>query len=157
MFEFNATFLIAMFSFVVFIIVMNAIFYNPILNIIRSREDYINSNYDISKEFQNKANEYCNTRTSEIDKKQEECRKQIKQALDVAHENSNKELQQARENTKQVLLSRREELTNQENEVKEVVKTQVVKDLASDIVSKILGQDSKVEEFDRNKIDRILG
>ena len=38
MMEFNATFLIAMLSFVVFIMIMNAIFYNPILSIIRKRE-----------------------------------------------------------------------------------------------------------------------
>ena len=45
MVEFNATFLIAMLSFVVFIMIMNAIFYNPILDIMRKREEYINSNY----------------------------------------------------------------------------------------------------------------
>ena len=55
MIEFNATFLIAMLSFVVFILIMNAIFYQPILNIIRKRDDYIDSNYADSKELLEKA------------------------------------------------------------------------------------------------------
>ena len=46
MFEFNATLIVAMISFVVFMFIMNAIFYRPILNIIKKRDDYINSNYE---------------------------------------------------------------------------------------------------------------
>ena len=48
MIEFNATFIIAMLSFVIFILIMNAVFYQPVLNIIRKREDYIQSNYEDS-------------------------------------------------------------------------------------------------------------
>ena len=44
MFEFNATFLVAMISFVVFIIIMNAILYKPILSIIEERQAYIDKN-----------------------------------------------------------------------------------------------------------------
>ena len=49
MFEFNATLIVAMFSFVVFMFIMNAIFYRPILNIIRKRENYVNDNYEAAK------------------------------------------------------------------------------------------------------------
>ena len=45
MLEFNATFIVAIISFAVFIVIMNAIFYRPILEIIKKRDDYINSNY----------------------------------------------------------------------------------------------------------------
>ena len=55
MIEFNATFLVAMLSFVVFIMIMNAIFYRPILNIMRKRDEYINSNYDEAKELSEQA------------------------------------------------------------------------------------------------------
>lgn len=44
MLEFNATFLISILSFVIFIFIMNSIFYKPILSIIRKRNEYINSN-----------------------------------------------------------------------------------------------------------------
>jgi predicted PurR-regulated permease PerM len=57
MIEFNATFLVAMFSFVLFILIMNAIFYRPILNIIRKREDYIASNTESVQKFEQKAEE----------------------------------------------------------------------------------------------------
>ena len=45
MLEFNATFIVAMLSFIVFITIMNAIFYKPILSVIEKRKDFIDSNY----------------------------------------------------------------------------------------------------------------
>ena len=66
MIEFNATFLIAMLSFVVFILIMNAIFYQPVLNIIRKRDDYINSNYADSKEILEEAKLLENERKNKI-------------------------------------------------------------------------------------------
>ena len=51
MIEFNATFIVSMISFVVFIFIMNMIFYKPILTIIRKRENYIKDNYDIANDY----------------------------------------------------------------------------------------------------------
>ena len=77
MMEFNATFLIAMLSFVVFIMIMNAIFYNPIC-IIRKREDYINSNYEDAKRFENSAQEFNTTRAAKLEQVQEKEEKREK-------------------------------------------------------------------------------
>lgn len=49
MLEFNATFLVSMISFIVFIIIMNAIFYKPILGVIEEREKFINDHYNDAK------------------------------------------------------------------------------------------------------------
>ena len=57
MIEFNATLIVAILSFVVFMVIMNAIFYRPILNIIRKREDYIDTNYKDEKDITKKAKE----------------------------------------------------------------------------------------------------
>ena len=45
MLEFNATFFIAMFSFVVFMIIMNAILYKPLERIVKERQDLIDKNH----------------------------------------------------------------------------------------------------------------
>ena len=55
MLEFNATFIIAMISFVVFIFIMNTIFYKPILNIIEERKKLIDSYYNDAKNFKAEA------------------------------------------------------------------------------------------------------
>ena len=46
MLEFNATFLVAMISFIVFMVIMNSILYKPLARIAKERESIINSNYD---------------------------------------------------------------------------------------------------------------
>ena len=45
MLEFNATFFVAMFSFIIFMIMMNAILYKPITRIEEERENLISKNY----------------------------------------------------------------------------------------------------------------
>ena len=55
MLEFNATFLVSMISFIVFIIIMNAIFYKPILGVIEERENFINDHYNDAKNSKDKA------------------------------------------------------------------------------------------------------
>ena len=47
--ELNATFLIAAISFIVFVIIMNFIFYKPIEKIVREREKFIDENFDEAK------------------------------------------------------------------------------------------------------------
>ena len=47
--EFNATFLIATISFIVFVIIMNFIFYKPIEKIVNERENFVDDNYTEAK------------------------------------------------------------------------------------------------------------
>lgn len=55
MLQFNATFIVAIISFVVFIMIMNAIFYKPVLKIIEEREKFIRDNYDEANATKEKA------------------------------------------------------------------------------------------------------
>ena len=146
MLEFNATFLIAMFSFVVFIMIMNAIFYRPILEIIRKRESYINSNYEDSKRFKADAEEYNTTRASKLEQTQEKCRHEFRTAINEAQEAATKELQTAREHTKQEIQARKEQLYIKEDELNKTIEQEIVKDLAVSITEKILGSKVKITD-----------
>ena len=148
MLEFNATFLIAMFSFVVFIMIMNAIFYNPILGIIRKREDYINSNYENSKRFRADAEEFNTTRSAKLEQTQEKCRHEFKSIINSAQDEASKKVQSAREHTKQEIQTQKEQLLTQGNELKNVIKETVVKDLASSIAAKFLGSKTEIKTTD---------
>ena len=44
MFEFNATLIVAAISFVVFVLIMNKILYQPINNIVSRRQEYLDEN-----------------------------------------------------------------------------------------------------------------
>ena len=47
--EFDATFIIATISFIVFVLIMNRIFYAPILKIMQERQNLVEENYSSAK------------------------------------------------------------------------------------------------------------
>ncbi len=144
MVEFNATFLIAMLSFVVFIMIMNTIFYKPVLNIMRKREEYIKSNYENAKQNSEQAQAFDTERTEKLRETHENCRHNIRDIVDKAQRLAHKKTHDIKERVKTELQSQKENLTNQGLELENTVKSTVVKDLASSITSKLLGQDIEV-------------
>ena len=108
MIEFNGTFLVAMLSFVVFILIMNAIFYNPI--------------YEDAKRLKNEAEEFNTTRSAKLEQTQDKCRHELKNAIDKAQSNSVDKIKAAKENTKQIIQAKKEQLLLEETELKNNIK-----------------------------------
>lgn len=113
MIEFNATFLVAMISFVVFMFIMNAIFYQPILNIIKKREQYVSSNYQEAKNINLQAEECKNEHDTKLINAKEQSRHQISISVDIAKKEAFDKTQEAKENAKNEILSKKEELLHQ--------------------------------------------
>lgn len=156
MIEFNATFLVAMLSFVVFIIIMNAIFYNPILNIMKKREDYINSNYCEAKNCSEKASQLRNEHDSTIQETKAKCRMDIKNTIEKVQNEANEKTHSARERSKSEIQSKKEVLLKDEQNLKNTVKSTVVKELASTIASKLLGENSTVSDVNYDIVNKVM-
>ncbi len=146
MIEFNATFLVAMLSFVIFIMIMNAIFYRPVLNIMRKREEYINSNYDEAKNNTEEAQKLDSQRADKIQATQNQCRTDIKNIVEEAQNVASKNAQDARAKVKDEIQSRKDSLTRESEALEGALKSGVVTDLASSITSKLLGKDLAVNK-----------
>ncbi len=137
MLEFNATFFIAMLSFVVFIFIMNTIFYKPILNIIQKREEYILSNMDSAKEFEQKAKDNTENYKNNLDIAKEQGSKEIAKTLDNIQKASFAQIQQTKEFAKDDLNNKKENLNKEAIILKENLTKNVESELSSIIVSKI--------------------
>ena len=146
MIEFNATFLVAMLSFVVFIMIMNAIFYRPVLNIMRKRESYINSNYNDAKNNTEEAQKLDSQRADKIQATQNQCRTNIKNIVEEAQNIASKNTQEARAKVKDEIQSRKDSLTRESEALECALKSGLVADLASSITSKLLGKDLAVNK-----------
>lgn len=146
MIEFNATFLVAMLSFVVFIMIMNAIFYRPILNIMRIRDEYINSNYDEAKELSEQAEKLDIKKSETIQQTQNECRTEIKNVVENAQELASKNVQDARTEVKNEIQLKKDSLVRESEALEGVLKSSVVTDLASSITSKFMSKDLAVNK-----------
>ncbi len=138
MIEFNATFIIAMLSFVVFIMIMNAIFYQPVLNIIRKREEYINSNYEESTKNDKTAKDLDESRNTQINATQAKCRKDFYTAVNKLQENSAGKIKEAKENNKTIIQTEKDRLLKEEMELQQKLQGSVVEDLANSITEKLL-------------------
>lgn len=146
MIEFNATFLVAMLSFVVFIMIMNAIFYRPILNIMRKRDEYINSNYDKAKELSEQAEKLDIKKAETIQQTQNECRTEIKNVVENAQGLASKNVQDARTEVKNEIQFKKDSLVRESEALEGVLKSSVVTDLASSITSKFMSKDLAVNK-----------
>ena len=134
MFEFNATLIVAMFSFVVFMFIMNAIFYRPILNINRKRENYVNGNYEAAKTFETKAEEYNTECQTKLHNAKEQEREAISIKIDNAQKKSFKTTQEANEKAKIEITSNKELIEKNKNELIDNINSNIINNLASDIV-----------------------
>ncbi len=139
MIEFNATLIVAILSFVVFMFIMNAIFYHPILNIIRKREDYIDTNYKDAKDITKKAQEITDEYNEKLSSAKDEARHNTALRIDEIQKEEFAKVQQAKENSKLEIQSGKEKIEAATIELKEKVSTEVVADIAQDITAKILG------------------
>ena len=139
MIEFNATFIVAMLSFAVFILIMNAIFYNPILNMIRTREEYINSNYEDSKKLEASAEEFKQTHAQKIKETQDKCRQEFKEHINEVQTIATSEIRNARENSKMEIQNRKDKLYEKESVLNKELKDSVAKNLAQEITKKLTG------------------
>lgn len=146
MIEFNATFLVAMLSFVVFIMIMNAIFYRPILNIMRKRDEYINSNYDEAKELSEQAEKLDIKKAETVQQTQNECRTEIKNVVENAQGLASKNVQDARTEVKNEIQLKKDSLVRESEALEGVLKSSVVTDLASSITSKFMSKDLAVNK-----------
>ena len=136
--EFNATFLVSIVSFVLFTLLMNKIFYVPVSNIIREREELIKNTLDEANSMQKQAdglNEEC---ASKLNSASSESRKIISDNVDAANKEASSVIAEARKNYSDIVSANKGELEKQSMAVREELKSKV-DSLAEDIVARVLG------------------
>lgn len=155
MFEFNATFLIAMVSFVLFIIIMNKILYKPILSIVNEREAYIDGNNKAALDSKSKIKNILDDKEKRLNDAALKSKQLIAERVQTENENSAKLAEEAKAKSLSDINSAKENLKNEANKTKEILKTNVV-DLAESISSKILGETIAIDTINDELINREL-
>lgn len=64
--EFNATFLVSAISFILFVFIMNAILYKPVIKIMEEREAFLKANFDEAEDARMSAKELADKKQSEL-------------------------------------------------------------------------------------------
>ncbi len=145
MLEFNATFFVAMLSFIIFMMIMNSILYKPLARIQKERAEII--------EKENIATKLTEEKTENLKQQQQA---NIEKSRIIAKDNFNKKVSEYKEKKETILSTARDlakkdlaianaELEGDEREAKLLLKAQL-NDLASAVASKVLGYETKVED-----------
>lgn len=143
MLEFNATFFIAMFSFVVFMIIMNAILYKPLERIVKERQDLIDKNHQKAQTAKEKYDVLKQWQESTMMKARKEASKTYQKILNEYKTQKETMLEFNKNLSKKEIEVASAELDGQVIEARYELKPEV-KTLANIISSKVLGYETNI-------------
>ena len=153
--EFNGTFFVTIISFLVFVFLMNKILYAPILSIMEARKSYINDNYNTAKENDAESEVLVAKKEEKIQQAKSDARQIYIETVDEYKAQKSDIVTEAQKNAAEELAKSAINLENITNETKEGLKHSMT-DLANDIVEKVIGYRSEIQDFDNRTVDEIL-
>ena len=155
MLEFNATFFVAMFSFIIFMLMMNSILYKPLSKIVEQREGIINGNYSDAELTNQKIEDLATQHKENIEETRALAKEQFNQKIGNYKAQKDAILENAKSLAKKDLAIAQTELAGEEKSAKIVLESKVL-DLASQIASKLLSEDVKITETNMSKGEKLL-
>ena len=153
--EFNATFLATIVSFIIFVFLMNKILYAPILNIMEKRKNFIDDNYKIVEQNDEKIQKLNQKKEDKLIEARNEAKEAYNETINEFKTQKTEIITLAQNSAKEELEKSRIELENLSSETKENLKNSIT-DLANDIVEKIIGYRSEIQGYDNKTVDEIL-
>lgn len=151
MLEFNATFFVAMFSFIIFMLMMNSILYKPLSKIVEQREGIINGNYSDAEVTNQKIDDLATQHKENIEETKTLAKEQFNQKIGNYKAQKDAIIEGAKSLAKKDLAIAQAELAGEEKSAKIVLESKVL-GLASQIASKLLAEDVKITEVKGEKL-----
>ena len=153
--DFNGTFLATIITFIVFVFVMNKILYEPILGIMEKRKNFIASNYKEAQDNKDKSEQLADERNEKLAVARDEARVKYSETIDGFKAERTEKIGAAQAEMQEEISRSEEELKHISDEVKDALKGSMTS-LASDIVEKVIGYRSEVQEFDNDVVSSVL-
>ena len=153
--DFNGTFIATIITFVLFVFVMNKILYAPILNIMKEREEFIHNNHKDAEQNKAKAEELENEKKAKLDSAGDNARSKYIEAVDEYKTQKSDIIAEAQNKAHDEIEQSIANLKEVSDEVKNGLKSSI-NDLANDIVERVIGYRSTIENFDEDKVNEIF-
>lgn len=136
--EFNATFLVSAISFLVFVFIMNKIFYAPLTDIIEKREKLVDDTLNEAKNSRDKASGILTERENKLTRARDDSKKIISSSVEKANADSKEMILKAKDDSVNEINAQKADLAAQNSNVKSQLDS-TVNELANVITTKILG------------------
>ena len=153
--EFNATFIVAFISFIIFIIIMNQILYKPIYDIVEKRKNLIDGNYHSARENKKKVEAILQDRIDKLNDARSKVRQKTSEALNEANLEKIDKENEAKEDAKSRINENLNTMQTDKTEALNALKKNVI-DLAQVISDKFLESSERIEIVDNEIIEKIM-
>ena len=150
--QFNFTFVLALISFLCFIVIMNKIFYAPLLKIKKERETFVEENYKTAEQSQKEIDEKISYKEIELEKSRDQARTLIKTETKKLRDDRDEKIAEYKTELYAEINAEQENLKQSAIEAKEVLKDKVV-DIAKDVSQLLLGDDVEEENINKSMIE----
>lgn len=135
--EFNATFIVSAISFIVFVFIMNAIFYKPLQKVVFERQNFIDETTEEAKAHREKSEAILKDKAQKLDNTKHEAKKIIAETADAVKSQKATLAADAQQKAVQKIESAKNTLIRSSDEVQDSL-AEKTQDLAQSIASKIL-------------------
>lgn len=136
--EFNATFLVSTISFILFVFLMNKIFYEPLTNMICYREKLVNETLNEADGLKRETDAILLDKENKLNKARQDSKSLIAKSIDEASKVSKEATSKAKENSIRKINSQKEDLAVQDQEMRQQLNDSI-NEISDKIIGKILG------------------
>lgn len=140
MLEFDATAIVIAISFIVFMLIMNDIFYKPLLKLQDEREDYIANNKQQAQNYQNEAQGLLSEHDEIIKQTKKQAKDIISDVLEKAKNEKGEKVAEANQQASERIRSFHDEMAVAKTQLKDSLSNDM-HEIARQISSKILGEE----------------
>ena len=137
--EFNATFIVSAISFIVFTLIMNAIFYKPLEKVVSERQKFVDETLEEAKLHTEKSEALLKDKAKKLETTKHEAKKIIVEKADEVKNQKALMASEAQQKAAKTIDVAKDELQKSKDVAQEVL-SEETKKLAQDISSKILGK-----------------
>lgn len=151
--EFNATFIISAISFVIFTVIMNAVFYKPIEKIVNERQKFIDDAYLDAENSNQKADELIQDKEYKLAQTDKTTKNIMVEKVADANKLRDLKIADTKNSTINRINDAKSNLLKEKENMKEQIDSVTV-ELAQKISSKILNEDVIIS--DKELIERVI-
>ncbi|APB33239.1 ATP synthase B chain (subunit II) [Gloeomargarita lithophora Alchichica-D10] len=137
LFDLDATLPLMAIQFLVFVAILNAVFYKPLLRVVDEREEYVRSNQAQAKELQTKAGELTRQYDQELALARREAQKTLNTAQEQAKQSAQAQIRVAQQAAQTQLSQAQTDLLAQQAQALAQLEPQV-QSLGEAILAKLL-------------------
>lgn len=153
--EINATILVSTISFIVFIFIMNAILYQPVMQIMEKRQKYINDNKEEAQQHREKAAELVEDRNNKIADAQRKSRDVVAAKADSLKEEKARVLADTKNSVGVYFDEQKQNLAIQKEQALKNMRADVA-DLANRLTTKLMGEGVAFAPLSEQEVEEVM-